>query len=62
MNKEKFFLNIPVNFKPGIFIYPPTVKDVVADNNYGIYVKMLTYSQEEIEDLFVEENSDVTAF
>lgn len=62
MNKEKFFLNIPVNFKPGIFIYPPTVKDVVADNNYGIYVKMLTYSQEEIEDLFVEENSDVTDF
>lgn len=62
MSKEKFFLGLPAEFKPGIFIYPPTVGDVVSNNLYGLFVKMLTYSQEEIEDIFVEENSDVTVF
>ena len=57
MSKELFFLNEPVQFKPGIKIYPPTVKDVVTNSFYGVYVKLLTCSQEEIEDQFVESNT-----
>ena len=54
MSKEAFFLGEPVQFKPGIKVYPPTVKQVIANNQYGIYNRLLTYSQEEIEDEFTE--------
>ena len=54
MNKELFFLNEPVIFKQGVKIYPPKIKDVVANQNYNIYSRLLTYSQEEVEDEFVE--------
>jgi hypothetical protein len=54
MSKELFFLCEPIEFKPGIKIYPPTVKDVVTNEYFGHYSKLLTYSQEEIEDEFLE--------
>ena len=54
MSKEVFFLGEPVQFKLGIMIYPPKVKDVVANENFSIYNRLLTYSQEEIEDEFIE--------
>ena len=54
MNKELFFLGEPVEFKPGIKIYPPKVKEVITNQGYGIYSRLLTYSQEEIEDEFLE--------
>ena len=54
MSKEVFFLGEPVQFKPGIMIYPPKVKDVVANENFSIYNRLLTYSQEEVEDEFIE--------
>lgn len=54
MSKELFFLCEPVQFKPGIKIYPPTVKDVVANEKFGQYSRLLTYSQEEVEDEFLE--------
>ena len=37
MSKEKFFLGEPVDFKPGIKIYPPMVKDVVLNDMFGHY-------------------------
>ena len=54
MSKEIFFLGEPVQFKPGIMIYPPKVKDVVVNENFNIYNRLLTYSQEEVEDEFIE--------
>ena len=54
MSKELFFLSAPVEFKPGIKIYPPTVKDVVMNPLFGHFERVLTYSQEEIEDEFLE--------
>jgi hypothetical protein len=54
MSKELFFLGEPVEFKPGIKIYPPTVRDAITNENYGIFGKILTYSQEDIEDEFLE--------
>jgi hypothetical protein len=44
MNKELYFICEPSEFKPGIKIYPPTVKDVIANNKYSIYSRLLTYS------------------
>ena len=54
MSKELFFLNEPVQFKPGINVYPPTVNDVVMNPMFGHFERLLTYSQEEIEDEFLE--------
>ena len=54
MSKELFFICEPVEFKPGIKIYPPTTREVITNNNYGLYGRLLTYSQEEVEDEFVE--------
>ena len=56
MSKEKFFLGAPIEFKPGVYIYPPTVREVVTNDNYGIYGRLLTYSQEEVEDEFLAED------
>lgn len=55
MNKEAFFINLPVTFKKGIQVYPPTVKQVVSDNLFYIFTQILTYSQEDIEDAFMED-------
>ena len=55
MNKELFFIGAPFKFKPGIFIYPPSVKEVITNSHFGIYSRLLTYSQEEIEDEFLED-------
>jgi hypothetical protein len=54
MSKEMYFLGAPSEFKPGIYIYPPTVKDVITNPDYGKYSRLLTYSQEEVEDEFTE--------
>ena len=54
MSKELFFLCEPVQFKPGIKIYPPTVRDVITNERYVVFGKLLTYSQEDIEDEFLE--------
>ena len=55
MSKEAYFIGAPVDFKPGVTIYPPKVRDVVTNHSYGLYVQLLTLSQEEIEDLFTQE-------
>ena len=54
MNKELYFICKPSEFKPGIKIYPPTVEEVITNSNYGTYSRLLTYSQEEVEDEFIE--------
>ena len=56
---EQFFLGYPVEFKKLCLVYPPKVKDVVANKGYGIYARILTLSQEEIEDEFVEHGKDM---
>jgi hypothetical protein len=54
MSKEAFFLGEPVEFKPGVKVYPPTVKDVATNARFHQYCRLLTYSQEEVEDEFLE--------
>ena len=62
MSKELFFINEPSQFKHGIKIYPPTVKDVITCEDYEIYNRILTYSQEEIEDEFLEEKKTLEVY
>lgn len=62
MNKALFFINEPIEFKPGIKIYPPTVKQVIINDNYEIYRRILTYSQEEVEDEFLNEKKKLDVY
>jgi hypothetical protein len=55
MIKENFFLGAPVVFKAGVSIYPPSVQEVVCNPKYSIFKQILSYSQEEIEDIYVDE-------
>ena len=57
MSKELFFIGAPVQFKPGVNIYPPKVKEVVSNPGYNSFSRVLTYSHEEIEDIYVKEIS-----
>lgn len=52
-------LQLPRNFKGLCDIYPPTLNQVVKEDKFSIYEKMLTISQEEIEDEYVEQKRDL---
>ena len=62
MSKELFFIGQPVEFKTGLKIFPPKVREVIENKNYEIYVRLLTYSQEEVEDEFVEANKTLAKY
>ena len=62
MSKELFFIGEPLEFKKGVVIYPPKLKDVIGCNFYSVYTQILTYSQEEIEDIYVKEKKDLIVF
>ena len=62
MSKEAFFLGEPVWFKPGIKVYPPKLRDVAANRFYQVYSRLLTYSQEEVEDEFVESQKEMETY
>ena len=62
MSKELFFIGEPLEFKKGVVIYPPKLKDVIGCNLYSVYTQILTYSQEEIEDIYVKEKKDLSVF
>ena len=48
------FLGLPVEFGNICKVYPPKIKDVVSKPKIMQLFKLLTYSQEEIEDLFAD--------
>ena len=62
MSKESFFIGAPIAFKPGINIYPPKVSQVVDNDLFTIFSRLLTYSQEEVEDEFLEANKQLETY
>ena len=62
MSKELFFMGLPFEFKQGVHIYPPMIKDVVGNDSFSSFCQILTYSQEEIEDIFVKEKIELDSF
>lgn len=54
---EQTFLGFPISFADKVKIYPPLVKDVAAaPEKFAQYHRVLTLSQEEIEDLILEDD------
>ena len=52
MINKNFFLKLPVNFNNKCKIYPPSINDIIGNENFPLYQKILTFSQEELEDEF----------
>lgn len=59
MINERVFIALPLNFKNKCSVYPPLIKEVIENNKFPLYKKLLTLSQEDIEDEFNEKNLDV---
>lgn len=59
MIDERVFLGFPKNFDNLCKIYPPKIKDVVGNDKFPLYKRVLTLSQEEIEDEFTEKGLDL---
>lgn len=58
MLDPKIFLKLPVNFKNKFYIYPPSINEAIGNEDFGVYQKIFTLSQEEIEDDFVNSGQD----
>ena len=56
MINDKIFLGYPIEFKDICKLYPPTVNDVVGDEDFSICQSLLMMTQEELEDAYVSEN------
>ena len=48
--QEKFFLKKPVKFEDICKIYPPTINEILENEDFQIYRSLFTISQEQIED------------
>lgn len=57
-NSAKVFLNRPIAFKNLCYIYPPQVKDVVDNPLFGQLAQILTMSQEEIDDMMLQQSEE----
>ena len=58
MNDPAIFIKEPLYFKNKIKVYPPSVRDVVSNPKYAQYLKILTISQEDIQDELGKKNSE----
>ena len=58
MINEKFFLNLPKDFNGKVKIYPPTVKQVIENEHFSQYRYLLTITQEELEDEFLNKTNE----
>lgn len=59
MVDTKIFLKKPINFKNKFFIYPPSVNDVIDEDDFSIFQKIFTVSQEELEDEFLKQDNEI---
>lgn len=56
------FIGEPQKFMDKLTIYPPKIKDVVANAKFGVYQKILTFSEEDIWEELKKNNPDITEF
>ena len=59
MINEKVFLGYPISFKDICKLYPPTINDVVSNDEFSKYQSLFTMSQEELDDAYRNEDKTV---
>ena len=42
------FIRVPLNFNNKMSVFPPSIKEVVSNDNFGMYLSILTTTQEDI--------------
>ena len=57
MTNSNFFLKLPINFKNKCKVYAPSINEIVGNEYFNTYKKILTFSQEELEDEFLKNNT-----
>ena len=60
MIDSHFVINEPVDFRKLCKVYPPTVRQVNTEDSFLINRKLLTLSQEEIEDEYMGKEMDLS--
>ena len=50
MINPSILIGEPLNFKNKIKVYPPSIKEVVTNPNFGIFHKLLTITQDDVKD------------
>ena len=58
MINEKIFLGFPMLFGDVCKIYPPSVNDVIGNEDFPKYLSLFTITQEDIEDAYLKEVSN----
>ena len=56
--QDKILLREPINFKDKFMIYPPSVREVVADDQFGYYITLFTHTQEALDDDYLKQNTN----
>jgi hypothetical protein len=62
MTNVAVFIGEPLNFKDNIWIYPPSIKEVIVNSNFNAYIRILTFSAEDIQDELRKINKDLNEF
>lgn len=57
MINDKVFLGFPIKFKDVCEIYPPTVNEVVSNDDFGIYQSFFTITQEDLDDAYLKDET-----
>ena len=57
MTNSNFFLKLPINFKNKCKVYAPSINEIVGNEYFNTYKKILTISQEELEDEFLKNDA-----
>jgi hypothetical protein len=52
------FIGLPRDFKGKFNIYPPTVKQVLGEPNFGVYLKIFTTSEDDLRDELTKKTED----
>lgn len=58
MNNPAVFIKEPLSFKNKFKVYPPSVRDVIGNPQYGQFLKVLTISQDDIQDELAKKNEE----
>ena len=59
MLDPKTIIRLPQNFKNKFKIFPPSKTEVIGTEEFGMYQKIFTISQEELEDEFVQKGLEI---
>ena len=62
MTDIRAFIGAPLNFKNKLNIYPPSVREVITNPKFGIYLQVFTTAEEDIRDLFKKDGKETEKY